>query len=75
MAITETLVVMHEGMTLDDVLWRHFKRAYPGMVERTIDINPGLSANVILDVGRSFVVELPSADAPSKSIPVTTLWG
>jgi len=75
MAATETLVVEHDNMTLDLVLWRRFKRAYPGMVERTLDINPGLSAGIILPIGRTFTVELPAADAPNKAIPVITLWG
>lgn len=75
MAATETLVVKHDATTLDLLLWRRFKREYPGMVERTLDINPGLSVNAILAIGREVIVELPTADPAVKTLPVISLWG
>lgn len=75
MASTIVLVVEQDATTLDLLLWRRFRRAYAGMVERTLDINPGLAASAILPVGRKVTVELPAAETAAKAIPVVTLWG
>lgn len=75
MADVEILVADRDGLTLDLLLWQRFRRAYAGMVERTLDINPGLSATAILQLGRRVRVERPAANATGRTVPVTTLWG
>lgn len=73
MAQTETLTVTSDGTLLDLLLWRRFRRAHVGMVERTLDINPGLSANAVLPIGCKVVVELPTT--PGRGVkPVVSLW-
>jgi phage tail protein X len=70
----ETLVVTHELTPLDLLLWRRFKAVPEGMVERTLDINPGLAARgAILPVGTRVEVELPDPSAPRRA-PLVTLW-
>lgn len=76
MTTFETVTVRSDAMALDEILWRRFKRAKRGIVERVYALNPGLSAyGPILPVGATFVVPI---DAPTTSAPlkkVTRLWG
>ena len=70
----ETLLVAHEATTLDLLLWRRFRAATPGMVERTLDINPGLAAlGPTLPVGTLVEIEVPTPGAVN-ALPVITLW-
>lgn len=56
----EKLVVKAEGTTLDLLLWRRFRREYPGLVEDTFARNPGLAAlGEILPVGAVVLVAQP----------------
>lgn len=71
---TETLVVGHDDVTLDLLLWRHFRRAYDGMVERTLDLNPGLSSFTVLPLGRRVIVDLPPPSQPGRAAALVTLW-
>lgn len=70
----ETLVVTHALTPLDLLLWRRFKEMPAGLVERTLDINPGLAARgPILPVGTRVDVEIP-ASSPASQVPLVTLW-
>jgi phage tail protein X len=74
MATKETLVVASDATTLDLLLWRRFMRAIPGMVERTLDINPGLPRlGVVLPIGTRVEIEVPEA-SDQASLPVVSLW-
>jgi phage tail protein X len=74
MPLTETLVVQHDATTLDLLLWRRFQRAYIGLVERTLDINPGLAEfGPILPVGTRVLIEVPAPTAVVP-LPVVSLW-
>ncbi len=44
MADTERIVITGDGITLPLLVWRRFRKPMPGVVERTLDINPGLAA-------------------------------
>ena len=74
MANTETLFVESDMTTLDLLLWRRFYRAVDGMVERTLDINPGLPrCGVVLPIGTRVVIELPEpVDRTAQT--VVSLW-
>ena len=73
-AITETLVVPREGMTLDLLLWSHYRREVPGLVEQTLDQNPGLPRlGVILPAGTQVVVQVPQPPEASTE-RVISLW-
>lgn len=68
----ETLTVMREQTPLDLLLWRRFRREVPGLVERTLALNPGLAgAGVMLPIGAKVVVDLPQAQpaaAPARLV-------
>lgn len=74
MAATETLTVTSEGTTLDLLLWRAYRKAYDGLVERTLDINAGLAAQgQVLAVGTRVLVEVPQPKYQTV-LPVVDLW-
>lgn len=70
----ERYIVTGDSMMLDAVIWRRFQRPMPGLVERTLDLNPGLAAaGPLLPVGT--VINIP-VDAPvaPKVINIVKLW-
>lgn len=66
--------VTREGDQLDHVLWLfNSKREVPGEVERTLDLNPGLSGyGAILPSG--LTIQLPEASIPQQAQRLVTLW-
>lgn len=71
----EEVTIQGEGITLSLLIWRRFRSPMPGLVERTLDINPGLAAlGPFIPLGT--VVRLP-VPAPRKKREVTPvrLWG
>lgn len=74
MANKETLIVQAEGVTLELLLWRYFRRATPGLVEQALDTNPGLPRlPVELPIGTRVVVVIPDA-AVTPIENVVSLW-
>jgi phage tail protein X len=74
MAVTETLTVSRDGVTLDLLLWSQYRREFPGFVERTMDINPLLPRlGVVLPVGTRVLVEVPAAPETTP-VRVVSLW-
>lgn len=70
----ETVKVEREGLTLSRIIWRRFKRQVPGLVERVLDINPGLSAlGPILPVGTVIKIPIPNVRQNPDVTPVR-LW-
>ena len=73
-AATETLVVTREGMTLDLLLWQHYRREVPGLVEQTLDRNPMLPRQgVVMAVGTKVVVVVPRPPEATAT-KVISLW-
>ncbi|MDC7784751.1 tail protein X [Rhodoplanes sp. TEM] len=72
---TETIVVKSEGQSVDGVIWQRYRWPLPGIVELTLDINPGLAGlGPILPLGTKF--ELPIVN-PREIVPareVIALW-
>ncbi|WP_420408709.1 tail protein X [Hoeflea sp.] len=68
---TETVGM--EGMTLSQVIWKRFRRQPLGYIERVLELNPGISAGIILSVGT--VIKLP-LDLPTETAEteVVRLW-
>jgi len=65
MSGTEKITVRGDGITLDLLLWRKYRRKTPGLVERTLEMNRGLAdSGTFLPVGT--VVTLP-VDAPQQT--------
>lgn len=74
MAGTQVLIVQSDGVTLDLLLWRYFRRATPGLVEQTLDTNLGLPRlPVELPIGTRVVVAIPDA-AVTPAENVVSLW-
>lgn len=70
----ETVTVASEGLTLSLIIWRRFRRARPGLVERVLDLNPGLAeAGPVLPVGTTFVLPI-DPDPPPNAPRVVSLW-
>lgn len=59
-AVTETVLVEGDGLTVSLIVWRRFHRPMPALVEAIYDINPGLADHgQILPVGISFEMPIP----------------
>lgn len=73
---TDYLTVKAEFTPLDLLLWRHYKRSVPGLVEAAFARNPGLAdLGVWLPVGTVVAVERPApAPAARKSTRVVSLY-
>ena len=66
--------VVGEGVSVDLLIWREYRRPMPGLVEAVLDKNPGLAAlGPILPVGTP--VKLPLLKpAPVAELAVVRLW-
>lgn len=71
----ETLTVTSEFTTLDLLLWRRYRREVKGLVEDTLDRNPGLSdLGAFLPVGTKVLVDAPAPDAGKAAAAVVSLY-
>lgn len=72
--LTERITVRGDGITLSRLLWRRFRRPVPGLLERTLDANPGLAdVGPFLPLGTVVTVPLPKADEAPVLDPIK-LW-
>lgn len=72
--LVEKVTVMGEDLTVSLICWRRFKRPMPGLVELTLDINPGLAElGHYLPVGTVFLLPIPAPRKPVVLDPVK-LW-
>lgn len=62
------------GMPLDLIIWQRYRRETPGLVEATLDINPGLAAHGPM-IPHGTVIQIP-LDRPDSftRLPVVRLW-
>ncbi len=66
-------VTAREGDMLDQLVWRHRGRT-AGLVEQTLELNPGLSVHgPILPAGT--IVTLPAASEALPTRETVKLWG
>jgi phage tail protein X len=72
----ENLKVAAERTPLDLLLWRHYKREVPGLVERALARNPGLARlGAFLPVGATIAVEAPAPALKGRqAAPVVSLY-
>lgn len=64
--MSEQVTVKQEGLTLDLLLVKHRGLQGQALVERTLDINPGLgSAGSILPINT--VIDLPDVPLPAET--------
>lgn len=67
----DTITVATEGVTVDLLIWRRHRQPMPGLLEATLDANPGLAGlGPVLPVGA--VVNIPS---PATSAQAQTVVG
>jgi len=65
-------VIAQQGDTLDALCWRHLGTTR-GVIERALDLNPGLAdLGPVLPHGTA--VDLPEPPAPASSRPTLRLW-
>ena len=70
----ERVTVMGEDLTVSLIVWRRFRTSMPGLVERTLDINPGLAdVGHYLPVGTTFLLPIPAPRKPAV-LPAIKLW-
>jgi phage tail protein X len=72
---TLDIVVTSEGVSVDLVVWQKYRRPMLGLVEQTLDINPGLAGlGPILPVGTKFRLPLLRPPAAPTRADVIHLW-
>ena len=73
-AITETVTIEGDSLTVALIVWRRFHRPMPGLVEEIYDINPGLADHgQTLPVGITFEMPIPIPRAQQVLDPIR-LW-
>jgi phage tail protein X len=71
----ETVTVQTDGMTASLIVWRRFRRAMPGVVERLYELNPGLAdAGVILPIGAVIKLPIPAGGTNPADVTPVRLW-
>lgn len=72
---TETIKVADDAASVALLIWRRFQTRTPGVVERTLTLNPGLAdMGLLVPVGAAVTIPI---DAPEKTVeqrPVVRLW-
>jgi phage tail protein X len=72
---TETITVRTEGLTLDQLVWRRFRRPVPGLVEQVLDLNPGLAQlGPYLPLGAEIILPTLEQAADPVAQEVIQLW-
>ncbi|BEV44672.1 tail protein X [Afipia carboxidovorans] len=69
----ETYIVVGD-MMLDQILWQRFRRKTPGLLERVLDMNPGLAGlGPVIPNGTSISIPIDTPSSPA-AVPVVKLW-
>jgi phage tail protein X len=72
--LLERVTVLGEDLTVSLIVWRRFHRPMPGLVERTLDINPGLAdLGHYLPLGTEFYLPIPVPRGEAILDPIK-LW-
>lgn len=71
--MTETVTVEGSPILLDLLLWRRYGVAGQSLLERTLELNPGISGAAVLAIGT--VITLPGQPDPVSERKVVTLFG
>lgn len=70
-----TVVIAHQGDTVDALCLRHLGTTAGGVVETTLDINPGLAAlGPVLPMGTPVTLATPSTTTPTTTSNTVSLW-
>lgn len=68
-----TVTVATERVSVDLILWRMHRRPVPGLLEATLEANPGL-ADLGPELPVGTVLAVPDMDTPDAAT-VVPLWG
>lgn len=72
--LMERITVMGDDLTVSLIVWRRFKRPMPGLVEQTLDLNPGLAdLGHYLPLGTQFLLPIPTP-RPKTVLDPIKLW-
>jgi len=72
---TQTIKVEAEELTLDQLVWRKFRRPIPGLVEQVLALNPGLAQlGPYLPLGRTIVLPVLQEAALAPKREIIQLW-
>jgi phage tail protein X len=70
----ETYVLEGDAIAIDLMIWRRFRRPMPGLVERVLDLNPGLAdLGPLLPAGTRVSIPVDTPSGPA-TLPVVKLW-
>ncbi|AXQ92999.1 tail protein X [Cereibacter azotoformans] len=71
----DNVTVNGDGITLPLLIWRRFKRPVPGVIEATLDANPGLAAlGPVLPIGTNLRIPIPTPEAEKRPAERISLW-
>jgi phage tail protein X len=71
----ETVALAGEGMMLDAILWQRFRKPTPGLLEKALDINPGLAAlGPMLPHGTIINIPVQRQVAQAPTLAPVSLW-
>jgi len=72
----ETVTVLSDGLMLDQIIWRKFRRPTPGLVEATLKANPGLAdLGPNLPSGTVFTIPATEINRTLTDPAQVLLWG
>lgn len=75
MTTIETHTVRSEGLTLSRIVWRRFRKHMPGLVERTLALNPGIcELGPELPLGFAIKIPIDPPRSTTMASRVVNLW-
>ena len=72
---SETITVKAEGLTLDQLVWRKYRKPIPRLVEDILALNPGLAQlGPFLPIGTTVVLPILEQPAETQAREIVQLW-
>jgi phage tail protein X len=72
--VTETVRVTSQDVTISLLIWRRYRRAKPGLLERILDLNPGVAAaGAILPIGTEILMPVEPRTVQTDQTAIA-LW-
>lgn len=70
----ESYVTDGDGLSVDLIVWRRYRRKTPGLVEAVLDMNPGLAdLGPLLPRGTKIIIPIDQP-AAQKQATLVRLW-
>lgn len=73
---TETITVSADGLTVELLVWRRYRRPIVGLVEQVLELNPGLAqlASPHIPLGTRVVLPVLQEAAQPAEREIVQLW-